>query len=108
MSEAISKSSLLFGPFKLFSPLSPSEGVARLQASPLQGTVKETYFRLCRRRQDVFEPVFRTSFKPFLFARIQESGSGTLMRCHFTLHPLALVALALMVPIFLSVALVVR
>jgi hypothetical protein len=77
--------------------LSRSECAARIAAitrygsSPLIGSVKEKYFRVGWRYQPWSGLHTRNSFKPYLFGKFREFAGGTIIRCHFSLHPLVLV-----------------
>jgi hypothetical protein len=91
MPDTASSPHLLLRSFELFSPLSPPECMARLslqtksQTLPLQGAVDHEYFRLSWRNLPDGSAYIRNSFNPVLFGLMRPSGSGTLMRCHFTL-----------------------
>jgi hypothetical protein len=98
MFDLVSKQQLLFRPFALVSPLTPAECVSRLRAatsqtSSLDGSVKVNSFRVTWRYQPSIVYV-RNSFWPYLFGRFQPSESGTIIRCHFTLHPAVLAIVA--------------
>ncbi len=98
MLVSIPKQKLAFGPFTLVSTLTPAECGSRLEAairnerSSLWGSANERSFRVAWRYQPgaVYA---RNSFKPYLFGRFQSTGRGTVVRCHFTLHPLVLALL---------------
>jgi hypothetical protein len=101
MSDTLGKKWPPFGLFELFSPLPHVECVARLVAitrdasSPLEGSVRERYFRVCWRYQPVGLSRVRNSFQPYLFGRFRGLDGGTIIRCHFTLHPIVIWALAI-------------
>ena len=95
MLDLIPKQKLLLGQFRLVSPLTPAECASRLRATmgnektSLFGSVGRDYFRIAWRYQPGMVHV-RNSFRPYLFGRLQAFDGGTIVRCHFTLHPLIL------------------
>jgi hypothetical protein len=94
----VQKRKLLFGQFTLISPLTVAECASRLMAttrderSSLFGAAKENYFRVAWRYQPTVVRV-RNSFRPYLFGKLESFDGGTLVRCHFTLHPLVMAVL---------------
>jgi hypothetical protein len=92
---AIPKQRLAFGQFTLVSSLTAAECTSRLAAmirnprSSLSGSARENRFRVAWRYQPTAVHV-RNSFKPYLFGKLQSIDDGTIVRCHFTLHPLVI------------------
>ena len=95
MAGLIPKQRLAFGRFTLLSPLSPAECASRLlgamrRPSPtLLGSADEKRFRVGWRYPLAAVRV-RHSFKPYLFGRLFHSSGGTIVRCHFTFHPIVM------------------
>jgi hypothetical protein len=95
MADLIPKQRLAFGQFILVSPLTSAECTSRLAAmiqspkSALFGSARVNRFRVAWR----YKPTLiraRNSFKPYLFGRLQGFNGGTIVRCHFTFHPLVI------------------
>jgi hypothetical protein len=95
MADLIPKQRLAFGQFTLVSPLTPAECASRLAAmiqsprSSLFGSTREKCFRVSWRYQPAVVHL-RNSFKPYLFGKLQGFNGGTIVRCHFTMHPLVI------------------
>jgi hypothetical protein len=95
MGDLIPKQKLAFGKFTLVSTLTPAECASRLAAiiqnpaASLFGSAREKCFRVRWRYQPSVVHV-RNSFRPYLFGKLQGFDGGTLVRCHFTLHPLVI------------------
>lgn len=102
MSNTIAKKWPTVGFFDLFSPLPPAECVARLNAitryepSPIEGSVKKDNFRICLRYQPWGGVQARNSFQPYLSGKLRDLDGGTIIHCHFTLHPLVIGLLVFM------------
>src|SRR5262249_17767789 len=86
---------LAFGQFTLASPLTPAECASRLAGamrrpnSTLLGSAREGRFRVAWRYS--FGAInVRNSFRPYLFGRMLGWTGGTLIRCHFTFHPVVI------------------
>ena len=88
---------LALGRFTLLSPLKPAECASRLMgairrpSATLLGSADEKRFRVGWRYPLAAVNV-RNSFKPYLFGRLLGLPGGTMIQCHFTFHPIVMVA----------------